>query len=152
MSFPVFMYQALQYLALGSEMDVREAFAPGATPTIPLGDVKRVAGDRAEIRVNGPGGSKPVKIPTAGDFVLPALDQVGLYTLDVPVPGYDKMAVNLLDTNESNLIPSEAAPGGIGETVATSGKSRVELWWWLAALAVPLLLVEWFVYTRRVHL
>jgi hypothetical protein len=62
------------------------------------------------------------------------------------------MAVNLLDTNESNLIPSEAAPGGIGKTVATSGKSRVELWWWLAALAVPLLLVEWFVYTRRVHL
>lgn len=152
MSFPVFMYQALQYLALGSEMDVREAFPPGATPTIPLGDVKRLAGSRTEIHLNGPGGSKAVKIPTAGDFVLPALDQVGLYTLDLPVPGYDKMAVNLLDTNESNLIPSDTAPGGVGEMIATSGKSRVELWWWLAAIAVPLLLVEWFVYTRRVHL
>src|SRR4051812_39996251 len=152
MSFPVFMYQALQYLALGSEMDVREAFPPGATPTSPLGDVKRVAGDRTEIHVNGPGGAKTVKIPTAGDFVLPALDQVGLYTLDVPVPGYDKLAVNLLDTNESNLIPADTAPGGVGEMVAPSGKSRVELWWWLAAIAAPLLLVEWFVYPRRVHL
>ncbi|HEY7116602.1 MAG TPA: VWA domain-containing protein [Tepidisphaeraceae bacterium] len=152
MSFPVFMYQALQYLALGSEMDVREAFAPGATPTIPLGDVKRVAGERKEIRLNGPMGSRAVKIPEAGDFVLPALDKVGLYTIDVPVPGYDKMAVNLLDGSESNLIPSDQAPGGIGEMRATSGKSRVELWWWLAAIAVPLLLIEWFVYTRRVHL
>lgn len=152
MSFPVFMYQALQYLALGSEMDVREAFPPGATPTIPLGDVKRVAGDRKEIQLNGPAGSKRVKIPDAGEFVLPALDQVGLYTLDVPVPGYDRMAVNLLDSNESNLIPSDQAPGNVGVTQTASGKARVELWWWLVAIAVPLLLVEWFVYTRRVHL
>ena len=40
------------------------------------------------------------------------------------------MAVNLLDPNESNLIPA-TAPGGIGEAVAC-GKSRVELWWWLS--------------------
>jgi hypothetical protein len=133
-------------------MDVREAFAPGATPTLPLGDVKRVAGDRKEIQLSGPGGSRKIKIPDAGDFVLPALDHVGLYTLDVLVPGYDRMAVNLLDPNESNLTPADQAPGGIGETHTASGKARVELWWWLAALAVPLLLIEWFVYTRRVHL
>jgi hypothetical protein len=146
------MYQALQYLALGSEMDVREAYPPGATPTIPLGDIKRVAGDRKEIRLNGPEGSRTIKLPEAGEFVLPPLDRVGLYTLDVPVPGYDKLAVNLLDPNESNLIPSAQPPGDIGDTQVTTGRARVELWWWLAALAVPLLLVEWFVYTRRVHL
>jgi hypothetical protein len=152
MSFPVFMYQALQYLALGSEMDVREAFAPGSTPVVPLGDVHRVAGDRRQLTLNGPMGSRSIKIPDAGEFALPAMDRVGLYTMDLPVPGFDKLAVNLLDPNESNLIPSDTAPGGIGTAVATSGKSRVELWWWLAALAVPLLLVEWYVYTRRVHL
>lgn len=151
-SFPVFMYQALQFLALGSEMDVREAFSPGATPTIPVADVKRVAADRKELRLNGPTGSKTIKLPEAGDFVLPALDKVGLYTLDLPVPGYDKMAVNLLDSSESNLVPADQAPGGLGETKSTGGKSRMELWWWLALAAVPLLLIEWFVYTRRVHL
>ncbi|MDB5322250.1 MAG: hypothetical protein JWN40_3881 [Phycisphaerales bacterium] len=152
LSFPIYMYQALQYLALGSEMDVREAFPPGATPTIPLGDIKRVAADRKEIHLTGPGGTRTIKIPEAGDFVLPPLDRVGLYTLDVPVPGYDKMAVNLLDSNESNLIPSDHPPGDIGDTQVTTGRARVELWWWLAALGVPLLLIEWFVYTRRVHL
>jgi hypothetical protein len=156
MSFPVFFYQALQYLALGSEMDVRESFAPGATPSIPLGDLRRVAGDRQQLRINGPMGSKDVKIPDAGDFVLPALDRVGLYTfpdLPEPIPGHDKLAVNLLDANESNLVPLVgAAPGNVGEVQVSTGKSRVELWWWLSALAVPLLLIEWFVYTRRVHL
>jgi uncharacterized protein YegL len=152
LSFPIYMYQALQYLALGSEMDVREAFEPGATPTIPVGDVKRVANGRNEIRVNGPDGSKTVKLPEAGDFVLPALDRVGLYTLDVPVPGFDKMAVNLLDGNESNLVAAALPPGGVGDLRVTSGRARVELWWWLAALAIPLLLIEWYVYTRRVHL
>jgi hypothetical protein len=93
-----------------------------------------------------------VRIPEAGELVLPALDRVGLYTLDIPVPGYDRMAVNLLDSNESNLVPVDRPPGDIGTEIKSSGRSRVELWWWLSALAVPLLLVEWFVYTRRVHL
>jgi uncharacterized protein YegL len=152
LSFPIYMYQALQYLALGSEMDVHEAYAPGDTPAIPLGDVKRVASDRKELRLSGPAGVRSVKIPEAGEFALPPLDQVGVYTLDVPVPGYDRIAVNLLDSNESNLVPSDQPPGGIGQTQETTGRARVELWWWLAAAAVPLLLIEWFVYTRRVHL
>jgi hypothetical protein len=133
-------------------MDVHEAYAPGDTPAIPLGDVKRVASDRKELRLSGPGGVRSVKIPEAGEFALPPLDQVGVYTLDVPVPGYDRIAVNLLDSNESNLVPSDQPPGGIGQTQETTGRARVELWWWLAAAAVPLLLIEWFVYTRRVHL
>jgi hypothetical protein len=155
-SFPVFMYQAVQYLALGSEMDVREAFAPGSTPTIPLADIKRVAGDRTEVKLSGPMGTRRIKIPDTGEFVLPALDRVGLYALDIPVPGYDKMAVNLLDNNESNLLPlpQNQAPGGIGDSYkASGGKRRLELWWWVVACAaLPLLLIEWFVYTRRVHL
>ncbi len=152
MSFPVFMFDALQFLALGSEMDVRESYAPGETPRIPLADIKRVAGDRTEIGLSGPGGTVKVKIPASGDFVLPALDRTGLYQLDLPVPGYDRLAVNLLDTNESNLIPIDQAPGGVGETRTSAGKSRVEAWWWLALLALPMLLIEWWVYTRRVHM
>jgi hypothetical protein len=37
--------------------------------------------------------------------------------------------------------------------VKGSGQSRLELWWWLVACgALPLLLIEWWIYTRRVHL
>jgi hypothetical protein len=63
--------------------------------------------------------------------------------------------VNLLDSNESNLIPVDKPPGGIsGDAVVVANKkSRVELWWWIVACgALPLLMIEWWVYTRRVHL
>jgi hypothetical protein len=78
-----------------------------------------------------------------------------VYTTDPPIPQFEKLAVNLLDANESNLVPAERAPGDINapiEEVKTT-KARLELWWWIVACgALPLLLVEWWVYTRRVHL
>ena len=70
-------------------------------------------------------------------------------------PGGERgFAVNLLDANESNLIPADAPPGGVGEVVSSaSAKSRLDLWWWIVAFAaLPLLLIEWWVYTRRVHM
>jgi hypothetical protein len=153
-TFPVIVYNALQYLAVGADMSVRQAFDPGATPRIPRANLDRVAAGMKTITLNGPMGSRAVPIPTSGDFALPALDKVGVYTLDPAVPQYDRIAVNLLDGSESNLLPAEKSPGGIGETLEMgSGKSRLELWWWIVAFAaLPMLLIEWWVYTRRVHL
>ena len=95
-----------------------------------------------------------VTVPPAGDFALPPLDRVGLYKTDPPVPQAENFAVNLLDAVESNVQPVTQPPGNLGEAVAaTGGKSRLELWWWIVACAaLPLLLIEWWVYTRRVHL
>ena len=157
LSFPIFMSNALQYLALGTDMDVRESFAPGATPKIPRTNLQKIEAERGqplkELTLDGPMGKKIVKIPEAGDVVLPALDRVGLYTLDPPVPQFEKIAVNLLDTDESNLLPVDQPPGGGVAMVAQAGKSRMELWWWIVAcVALPLLCIEWIVYTRRVHL
>src|SRR5687767_3551192 len=153
-SFPLFLHNALQYMAIGSEMDVRQAFPPGATPRLPRANVDKVDGGLRRITINGPTGSRTVDVPEAGDFVLPALDKVGLYTLEPPVPPFDRIAVNLLDANESNLMPVEKPPGEIGQAVAgASGRSRLELWWWIVACAaLPMLMIEWWVYTRRVHL
>jgi len=153
-TFPVIIYNALQYLAVGADMSVRQSFDPGATPRIPRGNLDRVAAGLKEVTLNGPMGSRAVGVPATGDFALPALDHVGVYTLDPAIPQYDRIAVNLLDGNESNVLPVEKAPGGIGETLEIGGgKSRLELWWWIVACAaLPLLLIEWWVYTRRVHL
>ena len=63
--------------------------------------------------------------------------------------------MNLLDANESNTLPLDYAPGNVAAPVetTTSLKSRVDLWWWIIAFgALPLLVVEWWVYTRRAHL
>jgi hypothetical protein len=156
-SFPVFMDNALQYLALGSQMSVRESYSPGATPRIPRFNLQQAAPDLRRIVISGPSsfGTVAATIEPTGDFALPPLDKVGVYSLDPPIPQFEKLAVNLLDENESNLIPADSVPGGGGAAVAAavSGRSRLELWWWLVAVAaVPLCLLEWWVYTRRVHL
>ncbi|MDB5355944.1 MAG: hypothetical protein JWN24_2397 [Phycisphaerales bacterium] len=153
-SFPMFFLNALQYLAVGSDMDVRPSREPGATPAIPRANLQKI-GAKNEITLKGPAGAKTVKIPDTGDFVLPSLDHVGLYTTDPPVPQFEQMAVNLLDANESNLVPADKAPGDINAQVVTAqnAPARLELWWWIVAVAaLPLLMIEWWVYTRRVHL
>jgi len=153
-SFPAFMEQAVQFLALGSEMDLRQSYTPGATVRIPRSDLERLDPNIKTISLTGPEGTVKVPIPASGDFALPALDQVGLYAPNPPIQHYEQLAVNLLDSNESDLVPSGNAPGDVGNTVVVKGgKSRVELWWWIVACgALPLLFIEWWVYTRRVHL
>ena len=153
-SFPVFMHNMMQFLAVGSEMDVRPQLDPGATPRIQRALLQHSAADAKEIKLTGPMPFRRVPVPAEGDLALPALDRAGVYALDPPIPPFDQIAVNLLDYNESNIAPVDQPPGGVGEKIEQgSGKSRLELWWWLVACAaLPLLLIEWWVYTRRVHL
>jgi hypothetical protein len=157
-SFPIFMDNALQYLALGTDMDVRQSHQPGATPRIPRYNLQQ-AGNPKQLTIHGPPafgdrGDMKVNVPDGGDFALPSLDRVGLYILEPPIPQYEKLAVNLLDDNESNLLPAGAPPASSVESItSTGGKSRLELWRWIVAFAaIPLCLIEWWVYTRRVHL
>jgi hypothetical protein len=144
----------LQFLAIGSEIDVRPQLEPGATPRIQRALIQKHAPGAKELKLTGPMPLRRIPIPPEGDIALPALDRAGVYALDPPVPPFDQVAVNLLDFNESNIAPVDQPPGGVGEKLeSTGGKSRLELWWWLVACcALPLLLVEWWVYTRRVHL
>ena len=157
-SWQVFFYFAMQYMAVGANMDVPQSVEPGATPRIPRASLLRGGQELKQVALKGPPafGSRTLKVPDAGDFTLPALNYVGVYTVDPPIPQHEQVAVNLLDANESNVLPvadknklgvvAEVREGG-------GGKSRLELWWWIVACAaLPLLLIEWWVYTRRVHL
>jgi Aerotolerance regulator N-terminal/von Willebrand factor type A domain len=152
-TFPVFLYQTLQFMALGTDMDIRPTYEPGVAIRIPRFNLQKLGTIPDSINLIGPMGAMTVKVPATGDFVLPSLDRVGIYHTDPPIPQYENIAVSLLDPSESNLLPAPLAPGAGGE-IAPSGqtKSRLELWWWLAAAAIPLLMIEWWVYTRRVHL
>jgi hypothetical protein len=152
-SFPVFLYNGLQFIAFGSDLSIRESFSPGATPKIPRPDLEKVAAGATSVKLVGPASSRTIQLPPTGDFALPPLDRVGLYRLDPVVPQHERIAVNLLDDVESHITPLEAPPGQIGQVVASdSGRSQLQLWWWiLACVGIPLLMVEWWVYTRRVH-
>jgi hypothetical protein len=134
---------------------VRQTVDPGATPRIPRDILNRSAPGAKSIKLIDPSGkSRDLPIPASGDFALPALDHVGIYKTEPALGPFEHIAVSLLDAVESNVLPADKAPGGIGE-VAASGpvKARLELWWWLTACAaLPLLMIEWWVYTRRVHM
>jgi hypothetical protein len=154
-SFPVFLHQALQFMAVGADLNVREGFRPGASVTIPRSNLARVdGGEPKSVRLIGPGVDRRLDVPPTGDFALPALEVTGVYRTEPVIPQFERIAVNLLDPAESNLLPVNKVPGGSGEAIASTGqRSRLELWWWIVAVvALPLLLIEWWVYTRRVHL
>jgi len=152
-NFPVFLYQTLQYLALGADMEIRPTYSPGITLRIPRFNLQKLSPVPDQVTLNGPMGRLKVNVPPTGDFALPALDKVGVYTTDPPIPQYESIAVSLLDANESNTLPTDVAPGAGGHaTPVATAKSRLEFWRWLVAAAIPLLLIEWWVYTRRVHL
>jgi hypothetical protein len=152
-TWPVFLYQTLQFMALGADVGVRPSYVPGTALRIPRFNLQKLNPSPDQITLTGPEGSQKVKVPPAGDFVLPVLNKVGMYQTDPPIPQFENIAVSLLDANESNLLPAQVAPGSGGhEVAAASTESRMELWWWLVAAALPLLLIEWWVYTWRVHL
>jgi hypothetical protein len=157
-SFILFFYYTMQFLSAGSNMDVRQSVEPGTTPRIPRASLLRGGAELKQVSLKGPPafGTRTLKVPEAGDFTLPPLSHVGVYATDPPLPQYEQIAVNLLDANESNVLPvsEKTKLGGVAEIrEAEGGKSRLELWWWIVACAaLPLLLIEWWVYTRRVHL
>ncbi len=161
-SFPLFMHNAMQYLALGADMAIRRAHTPGDAPVIPRAALDRAGLDRAgldragftgPVRLIGPGLDRPLTLSPTGDGVLPALEKVGLYRTEPALAPYSPIAVNLLNPIESDLSPADHAPGGVGRTVSGArSAARRELWRYLLAAAIPLLLLEWFIHTRRAHL
>ena len=59
--------------------------------------------------------------------------------------------VNLLDVAESNILPREELPFGkyAKVTATTMKRANLELWRWLAAAGLAVLLFEWWYYHKR---
>jgi hypothetical protein len=152
-TFQLVLFNIMQFLSLGSEMDVREGYTPGSVPRIPRANLVRADPEAREVKLIGPDRTQTVAVPETGDFVLPPLNRVGLYRMEPSIPQYERLAVNLLDANESNVFPSNIAPGSVGTADSSSeSRGRFEWWWWLVACVVlPLLMIEWWIYTRRVQ-
>src|SRR5262249_39799716 len=68
LSFPIFLHNALQFLALGSDMNVRPDFEPGATPRLPRAKLEEAQKGLTELAVDGPMGLMKVQVPPTGDF------------------------------------------------------------------------------------
>jgi hypothetical protein len=146
-SFPLFLRNVLYVLGSVSEAD-RERSVQAGEPMLlrPEADVKTLT-------ITPPQGS-PRKLERGGrpEFIYDATDQLGVYKVARDDGVVRHFAVNLLDSNESNIEPRTDIKIGTDDVAAGQARRQPrELWKWLALGALVLLLVEWYIYNRRIY-
>lgn len=146
-SFPIFWRSVLYVLGNVSDASNEEALQPGVPKRLrPGGPVEKVS-------VKGPDG-KAVDLerpPNRTDFDFQGTEVSGIYVAEWDGGGRS-FAVNLLDSDESNLQPRDSIRIGDHTVAAVATQSRTrELWKWAAVGGLLFLLLEWWVYNKRVY-
>ncbi|MEZ6184276.1 MAG: BatA and WFA domain-containing protein [Planctomycetota bacterium] len=155
-SFPIFLANATRWLGgagqtrrslllpTGGVAELR--FPPGtarAQVTTPAGETRTlevVPGDDA-VRVSGLG--------RAGFYSVELLDGAG------ELLRATEFAANLSDQEESEVAPAESLELAERDPVAAEASAeapRRDLWKWATLAALALIMLEWWVYNRRVYL
>jgi hypothetical protein len=109
------------------------------------------------VRITQPNGSTrdlPIDRQTV---VFADTESPGVYRIDVlngsEIIQTSSFAVNLFAPNESNITPQTSISLS-GNEVAPSAREEIgqqEFWPWVALLALIVLLIEWYVYQRRIQ-
>ncbi len=147
-SFPVFIKNALPMLGLdGSDQEAGIAYRTGENAVV-LADTEL---DR--LAYTGPRTINARALGTT--LTVDAFPRAGLYETKADVPTrYKQLAVNLLDTEESDPRVAETLQIGTSAVAGTvqAVEVRQEIWPWFVWGALAVLLLEWMVYARRMHI
>lgn len=159
-SFIVFLSYATDYLGSGGGWAVARSARPGET----LSD--RLPDRASAVDCIGPGGvAVGAGLAPDGSASFGPFPKVGVYTASWTGPGAAgdlvegstakrRYAVNLLDPLESDIRAAEELQTGSVGTQAkdtqTGGTVR-SLWPWLLLAMLAVVMLEWFVYNRKVH-
>jgi hypothetical protein len=150
-SFPVFLMNVLTYLGGGGGA----LSAPSVRPGEPV--VLRAAAEADRVRVVAPGGRQTrLNRGAQNAFVFADTEQLGVYEVyeDESRTPSQRFAVNLFDRRESDLAPRAEIELGYemveGDTRAQP--VRREIWKWALLIGLAVLIIEWYVYNRRVYL
>jgi hypothetical protein len=161
LSFPTFWLNALEYLAGGIEQTGMDQVRPGRPVEF------RPPGNLTELTVVDPDHDGTTIRRTDQDvFQFHDTDKPGVYTVQRDDQVIERFAVDLFDRAESDVRvrPSQdpdaetvrAADIRIGhvDVAAAAGRTpvRKEAWKALLAAALFVLLLEWYIYNRRVYL
>ncbi|MBV8677740.1 MAG: BatA and WFA domain-containing protein [Planctomycetaceae bacterium] len=161
-SFPLFLLNSIQVLGNARESAGDEVHRPGQ-PVILRAEAKDT------ITVTAPDGKTRVLRRTPqGTFVDNGTDAVGLYHARWDPDGRLAFAVNLFDARESDLAPRGLVPEGVPESQADAYKIKIgynpvagsrhtrpvrqEWWWRLTLVALVVVLIEWYIYNKRVYI
>jgi len=147
-SFPLFLRNVLYALGNVSDGASEEAVQPGQP--------KVLRPDLAvnQVEVTDPSGkTKAVSRGTRADFSYGDTNRVGAYRVSWNGAWQRSFAVNLLDSDESNIEPRTSVQIGV-DKITSKDRDRDqprELWKWFVLIALGFLLVEWYIYNRRVY-
>lgn len=162
-SFPLFLFNTLQFLGNARESAGDEVRQPGRSVVLRLDTPV----DKA--RISGPDG-KPIETvsrSSQGTYVFGSADRTGIYQARWDPKGLFPFAVNLFDFRESNIAPRGLVPEGtppekaeaytikIGYNAVAGTNAvrpaRKDWWVYFAVAALGVLLLEWYIYNRRVY-
>ena len=149
LGFPLFVQNII--VAMGNSVfETMEQKLPGEIVTV------RTQLPRPKIDVVAPDSDTTSLKPRADNsFSFTGTEQTGIYKVVEPTSGdiEQMFAVNLLDKRESDLAVSDELTIGFSEFKGNRERklpARFEFWPWLIGAALVVLLVEWYIYNRRV--
>ncbi len=145
--FPIFVYNAIQYLADAITPSGQRSIQPGEPMEFPV--EKGVT----TVRIRRPDGFVD-RIDTGEQptVTYARTRRAGIYTAD-PVPeARAKVAVNLFSDAESDIAPRRKLTLSGEQVSAEQGIRRVNkpFWPWLLVAMVVVLAIEWAIYSKRV--
>jgi hypothetical protein len=145
-SFPIFMANAVEWLNPSSANAGQFLVRPG--DAFRLGLAQNISS--AEV-VTPDGKTKPLAVePNTREILVGDTLKQGVYRVKAGTNDVT-FCVNLMDSNESNIAPHDELPlGKYGKVTATTLKrANLELWRWIAAAGLLVLLFEWWWYHKR---
>lgn len=146
-SFAVFFYNALRFLTSDGAGSTAEPVLAGQTATV------RAAPAADEAEIIAPGDRRIRVTPNAAGLInFGQTQRAGLYRIEPGLPEHDRFAVQPAATAEGDIRPRSTLRIGT-ETVVSGGRiglSNPEIWRWFVGAALVMLLIEWYIYTRRV--
>ncbi len=161
-SFPLFVLNSIQALGNVREGSGDDVARPGRPVVLHAETINE------EILVDS--ADRPgVRVPRSpqGTFIYNGAEKAGLYLARWQPDGRLPFAVNLFDFRESDLAPRGLVPEGTPSHLAESYKIKIgynpvtgtrkppdvqkDIWWYFALLVLGVLLVEWYIYNRRVY-
>ncbi|MGB9752148.1 vWA domain-containing protein [Roseiflexus castenholzii] len=148
-AFPLLISNIIGYLAPGSGLEASQ-IAPGQ-PLVVAVDPAATA-----VRVVRPDGRVDAAQIQGGQAIYADTDALGPYLIeqvhDNQAVEQRRFAINLFAPEESRIAPSGELRvpqvSGLQQAVTREQVGRQELWRWLAAASILIVLIEWLVYQR----
>jgi hypothetical protein len=149
-SFPVFMRNLFEYYGGGRTGSGGENIRPGMPVNL------ESPGGQTTLSILSPrGGKTDLKSGKLGKLSFTETGELGIYHVQSGGKAIDQFAVNLFDPGESDIRPNRSPAIKVGD-VEVKGEgvwqaARKEIWKTVVLIGLAVLLVEWYIYNRRIY-